>query len=126
MTRAIFLALLLGGCASWELLPESGAPPRPMPADVNIVVVAIPRSEIGSTETVGLASVPRDRVTVPEGAGGLLGYAVANTGAGGKWCRVVIAEELTGVQRERVLAHEKRHCTGQMHVIRNGVIVWLP
>jgi hypothetical protein len=123
MTRAILLALLLAGCASWDVMPDAGAPPRPLPADVKIVVIAIPRADIG---TGGSNGFPRDKVGAEAGVNSLLGYAVANVGTDGKYCRIVIAEELTGVQRERVLAHEKRHCAGQQHILRNGTYVWLP
>jgi hypothetical protein len=121
--RAILLSLLLGGCSYlWEPLPEAGAPPRPLPADVKLVVVEIPQADIGDG---GWNGYPSDKVAV-DGGFGVLGYAAANTGSDGKYCRIVIAKELTGAAREHVLAHEKRHCAGQQHVIRNGTIVWLP
>ena len=120
MSRAILLALLLAGCM--QPLEEAGAPPRPLPSDIKLVVIEIPQADIG---TGGWSGFPRDKVSA-DGGGLVLGYAVANTGSDGKWCRIVIAKELTGAVREHVLAHEKRHCAGQQHVIRNGTIVWLP
>jgi hypothetical protein len=116
------LALLLAGCGSREYLEETGAPPRPMPDDVKIVVIEIPLADIGTGESNGF---PRDKVAAYDGQR-LAGYAVANVGSDGKWCRVVIAKELTGAEREHVLAHEKRHCAGQKHELRGGKLVWLP
>jgi hypothetical protein len=123
MTRVALLALLLGGCGLPPLMPDAGAPPRPLPSDVKLVIVEVPQADIGDG---GWSGFQRDKVSAGDGVGGLLGYSVANTGTDGKYCRIVIAKELMGVERERVLAHEKRHCAGQQHILRNGTYVWLP
>jgi hypothetical protein len=119
MTRAILLALLLGACGP-SLLEETGAPPRPWPPTVVVKVVEQSREELETTARIAHTDWRG------HGADRLLGMAMDT----GMLCRIFILRGLSDEERERVLAHEKRHCTGQQHITRTvdgrPVVVWLP
>jgi hypothetical protein len=120
VTRALLLALLLAGCETMDGMPEAGAPPRPVPAAMTVNVYPIANATLQGTTTATASQ---------EIGGRLLGRA--RVSPGGLNCAIEITDApMTAEQREHIIAHERRHCAGQQHVIQkiNGayVTVWLP
>jgi hypothetical protein len=116
MTRAIFLALLLSACGSYEFAEEIGAPPRPWPAGMTLSIDRVPEDALPQKAQLNI-----------EQGGRLKGFTVL----AGRECFIQITDEdIPRSEYERILTHEKRHCTGQQHELKriNGkrVLVWLP
>jgi hypothetical protein len=110
MTRIIFLAILLAGCASYP--EETGAPPRPWPAGMVLHIDRVPEDALPQ----------KAQLNVEQGI-----RVTGTTVLAGRECFIQITDaDISRAEYEKILAHEKRHCTGQQHVIRNGVLVWLP
>lgn len=107
-----FLALTLASC-TYVLPEETGAPPRPWPPTMVTIVKEVPRTELMHQAHRWGMQDDRGR---PMG----IGRAQQNV------CRVFIVEGLDPADRQRVIAHEKRHCTGQQHEWRGDTLVWLP
>src|SRR5260370_41775899 len=108
MARAILLALLLAGCGSWEPPEETGAPPRPMPAGMAIRVISVPDKDLQALKS---------KTEYASRGGRLGGYTVV--GLGILQCVIRITDRpMPAEEYERIAAHERRHCTGQQHVLQ--------
>jgi hypothetical protein len=116
----VLAALLLAACGSWEFPEETGAPPRPMPPGMVVKVYPIADKTLQGTTTAAAYA--------KEG-GRLPGRTWVSLG--GTECAIEITDApMPAAEYERILTHEKRHCTGQQHELKriNGkpVLVWLP
>jgi hypothetical protein len=110
----------LAGCASYEFPEEIGAPPRPMPAGMTVKVYPIADKTLQGTSWA--------ESTIREG-GRLVAWT--RVSPGGLQCAIQITDRpISAEQRDQILVHERRHCTGQQHEIQwvhgNPVLVWLP
>jgi hypothetical protein len=120
MTRAVLLALLLAACGSWEFPEETGAPPRPMPPGMTVGVYPIADKTLQGTTTAAAYAKEGGRLRVRTWVS-----------LGGTECAIEMSDAIPpGPEYDRILVHERRHCTGQQHELRwiNGspVLVWLP